>query len=353
MFRTELIEAVHGGRAGSFASGPPSDVAGDDPALRARIVTACSAIHTAVGVERERVLARLLAEGIEATSPAPTALPQRHTFRLDVADHETAERVAAALADDGYERWDAWTRGAARSFARHADHLTVARTADVTTVIRVAWQHRAPRSRLERILGPTEGDWQMVTLPGAAWWAYPLVRVVRLAAERLGLRRRHEATLGPFLATPVSLLQPLLDTVETTAADVVLDLGCGDGRLPVTAAQAGSRAIGVERSPELAARARDRAAAAGVGDRVEIIIGDARDTPLDRADVVFAFLPTDVFADLLPTLLGRMRPGARLLAHEQNRLPGTLRPSPDRSAVVAAADALTVAHVWSAGERRR
>jgi SAM-dependent methyltransferase len=265
---------------------------------------------------------------------------------MDVDGFATAERVATILQSDGFERWETWTGGAQRSFARHADHLTLARTDDETTVVRVSWKATGARTRRQRLIAPTPGDWQMVALPSWAWRAYPMVRIVRLVAERLRLRPRHEGTLGPFLATPSSLLSPLLHHAGTSPSDVVLDLGCGDGRLPVTAALGGSRSIGVERSPELADRARQRAVDAGVADLVTIVTGDAREAVLDDVDVVFAFLPTDVLADLLPSILHRLRPGGRLIAHEQNRLPAGLDPRPTNSSIVVSDDAITVAHRW-------
>ncbi len=189
----------------------------------------------------------------------------------------------------------------------------------------------------------------MVELPSWAGWGYPAVRAARLVMERTGLRRRHESTLGPFLSTPASLLEPLLEVADPGPDDVVVDLGCGDGRLVVAAASAfGCRSVGVESSETLARKAEASAAAAGLGSLVEIVHGDARDADLTTASVVFAFLPTDVLAELLPGLVANLPAGGRLVAHEQNRLLATTRPLPDHSEVVVSGDALTVAHRWDA-----
>ena len=100
----------------------------------------------------------------------------------------------------------------------------------------------------------------MVRLPRRTWPAYSLVRPVRLVLERVGLRRRHEDSLGPFLATPDSLIDPLLELAQVGPDDHVVDIGCGDGRLVVeAAARLGCRAVGIERSPELVDSARARA----------------------------------------------------------------------------------------------
>jgi hypothetical protein len=345
VIEASLIEAVHAGDVGAVAERALGSEGSTDE-LRRRIVDACRTIGVEIAATRDTILARLSEAGVEAAAPPLPTLPQRRELRLEVADFPTAEQAANALEADGFERWQTWTKGARRSFASHATDLTVARTDHAPAVVRISWKTQAARTRRQRIVTPTAGDWQMITLPTRAWRVYPMIRIVRLVAEALRLRRRHEGTLAPFLATPASLLAPLLHEAGTAPDDVVIDLGCGDGRLPVAAAIAGSHSIGIERSPELARRARQRADDAGVAGRVTIVIGDAREAALDRVDVVFAFLPTDALADLLPSILHRMRPGSRLIAHEQNRLPSDLRPRPTTSRIVVSDDAITVAHRW-------
>ncbi len=331
-----LIEQVY---AGDFAGDIDDDT---DPA----IASATRAIADRVDEARTVVVAELERAGIGG-QVAPTAPHlQRHTFDVRVADASAAYRVADTLEAIGFAPWSTWEAGAQRSFDQHATHLTLERTDEVTTVIRVSWADSRRLPRWRRVITPTEGDWAAVTLPAWAWRAYPAVRVVRLVAERLGLRRRHASSLGPFLATPASLLDPLLDVAGAEPGDRVVDLGCGDGRLLVAAARRGCDAIGIEHDPDLVERARARAADAGVADRVTVTRGDARTSALAEADVVFVFLPTDVVGSLLGSLLESMRPGARLLAHEQNRPPADLTPPPDHSEVVVSADALTVAHRW-------
>lgn len=342
-----LVEAVHHGDV--FAIATQRAEAGDGPdELPSRILACGARIAADLAAACDEIGATLDAAGVGYQAPTLPHRAQRHALTVRVGDVATAHRAAAALEAEGFERWDRWQAGAAVSFDRTADHLRLGRTRDQTLVVRVEWD--APRTRcgaIDRLLRPSHGDWAMVTLPRALWWAYPGVRVVRLAAERLGLRARHRESIGPFLATPDQLLEPLLDVAGATATDVVVDLGCGDGRLVVAAATRGGRSVGVELDPDLADRARSRASEAGLADRVTIVTGDARTIDLDDADIVFAFLPTDVLADLLPSVLAALRPGARVVAHEQNRLaPST--PRPTVSQVVVADAALTVAHRWDA-----
>ncbi|MEM7140313.1 MAG: class I SAM-dependent methyltransferase [Actinomycetota bacterium] len=342
----DLLEAVHRGDVVEVARRRLDD--GEDDDILVRIAACGDRIAATLAAEARKVAELLAAAGIEAEVRAPSRAPQRHALTVSVADATAAHRGADTLAAAGFERWDVWSGGAARSFDRNADHLTVGRTRGHTLTVRLSWRAVRDRRPLARAMRPTHGDWAMVSLPGWLWWAYPCVRVMRLAAERLGLRDRHAGSLGPFLATPDEMIEPLLDVAELGPDDHVVDLGCGDGRIPVAAALAGCRATGIELSSELAARARDRATDTGVADRVDIIHGDARDADLGAADVVIAFLPTDVLSVLLPEILASLPEGGRLVAHEQNRLPDTVAPRPDHSTIVVAEGAITVAQRWDA-----
>jgi hypothetical protein len=80
---------------------------------------------------------------------------------------------------------------------------------------------------------------------------------------------------------------------------------------------------------------------------VSIRHGDARDTDLSEVTVAFMFLPMGVVGEIAADTLDRLPNGARLIVHEQNPLPDSMTPEPDTSHAVIAADAVTVAHVWS------
>lgn len=348
-----LIEATYAQQLSSVAAAviddPAADAAERDLAVRA--LDACAAIEAALATSEREVLDR-------ARSLAPTARPvetaghrQRHAITLRVPDVDSAEAIAELLGADGFERWDRWTRGARRSFRRTARQLTVARTANETTVCRLEWGERRKSARwrrvVRRVTTPTAGDWAAVDLPEWAWWGYVVVRPIRQLAERTGVRRRHDASLGPFLATPDSLLPALFDLAELEPGDRFVDLGCGDGRIVVAAAhQRGCVALGVEHDAELVERARQRAAESGVAGSVEILRGDAREVDLAAATCVFVFLPADVTADLLPDVLAALSPGARVIAHEQSRPVPTAAPEPDRTELVVGPDAVTVARRW-------
>jgi hypothetical protein len=82
---------------------------------------------------------------------------------------------------------------------------------------------------------------------------------------------------------------------------------------------------------------------------VQIVEGDARSCDLGEATVVFMFLPIDVVAHLLADTLQRLRPGARLIVHEQMRLPDSIDPRPSDTTALIGDDGVTVAHRWIAG----
>jgi hypothetical protein len=345
-----LVEAIHGGRLHEAAATVRDDVSRDDRerSRAAQAVRVCEQIGQACASERERVVALLGAAGCDLDELEPIGPRQHHTVDVRVADLDAAQRAAVALAPHGFEPWQQWRRGAERSARRFADELVVGATADVTTVVRFSWGSGGRRSRLRRVFTPTAGDWSLVDLPGPLWPAYSLVRPVSLVSERVGALQRHDDSLGPFLSTPRSLIGPLLEFAGVTSDDRLLDVGSGDGRVVVTAAeQIGCRTVGVERSVDLVERARRRATDAGVADLVEIVHGDGRAADLAEATVVFMFLSMRVVADLVPATLRQLRPGARLVIHEQSRLPDSMAPKPDESAAVIGDGAVTVAHRWT------
>ena len=344
-----FIEAIQRGRLHEVAATLSIDPdRSEADRMRATLaVGVCEDIGRSCEAERQRIIDRLAQAGCDVVSSAPIGPRQNHTIEVIVADYEVARQAASVLEEDGFEPWQRWTRGAERSARRFADELVVGATADVTTVVRLRWGDDRRRSRARRVFTPTAGDWSLVDLPSSLWPAYSLVRPVRLLMERVGVVQRHDDSLGPFLSTPEALIRPLLDFAPTGPDDRLLDIGCGDGRVVVAAAEyTGCTALGVERSIGLVERARRRAADCGVAGRVEIVHGDGRATDLDDATVVFMFLSMRVVADLVPATLRQLRPGARLVIHEQSRLPISMTPAPDESSAVIVDGAITVAHRW-------
>jgi ribosomal protein L11 methylase PrmA len=100
------------------------------------------------------------------------------------------------------------------------------------------------------------------------------------------------------------------------SGDVVYDLGCGDGRIVITAVRiAGVRGVCVDIDPERIRESRHNAELAGVSDRVRFVQGDLFKTPIEDATVVMMYLLPDVNLRLRPRLLRELRPGTRIVSH--------------------------------------
>jgi len=345
----DVVAAIQRHRLADHAQAVADDPPTAHDAERARrALDTCGRIAADVA-EAQRAAVDALA-GIVATPRAVGDAAQRHEFTLDIAVAD-APAAAAALGGLGYRPEHELTAGAARSQLRHGHELAVRRTDRSTTVARLRWRTRPEPTLLRRLFVPTPADWAITTLPRWAWWGYSALRPGRLLVERARRRPDDHADLEPFLATPDSLIEPLLDAAGVTADDVLVDIGCGDGRIVVEAARRrGCRAVGAERSAHLAAEAERRAAEFGVSDRVEIICGDGLDLDLTDATVAVMFLPVGIARRVVPQVIGMMSAGSRVLIHEQGRLPADM-PAPDTSLPLIADDAVSVAHLWVAGPR--
>jgi hypothetical protein len=118
-----------------------------------------------------------------------------------------------------------------------------------------------------------------------------------------------------WLPSRDELVTQLLKVAGVTADDEVVDLGAGDGKIPIAAAtQFGARAWGIEYNKDLAALAQRNAQRAGVADRVRIVHGDIFQEDFSKATVVTMYLLEELNAQLRPTILA-MRPGTRVLSN--------------------------------------
>ncbi len=138
----------------------------------------------------------------------------------------------------------------------------------------------------------------------------------------------------PFVTSPDNVTLEMLNTAKVGAQDYVIDLGSGDGRIVVLAAQRfGARGLGVEIVPDLVQQSRDNARKAGVAERTEFRVEDIFKTDLSAASVVTMYLLPDVNLALRPRLL-QLRPGTRIVSHDWDM--GDWKP--DRTTVVPVPD---------------
>lgn len=118
-----------------------------------------------------------------------------------------------------------------------------------------------------------------------------------------------------WVPTPERMIRRLLQMADTTAADVVVDLGSGDGRIPIYAARHfGARGIGVELEENLVRLSVESAQAQGVADRVRFVRQDLFEFDLSEATVVALYISPRVMTRLKPRLLA-LRPGTRIVSH--------------------------------------
>lgn len=118
-----------------------------------------------------------------------------------------------------------------------------------------------------------------------------------------------------WLPTRDELVTQMLTAARVTPEDEVVDLGAGDGKIPIAAArQFGARAWGIEYNKDLAALAQRNAQRAGVADRVRIVHGDIFKEDFSKATVVTLYLLEELNAQLRPTIL-KMLPGTRVVSN--------------------------------------
>lgn len=122
--------------------------------------------------------------------------------------------------------------------------------------------------------------------------------------------------LAPFIVTPQDVVERMLSLAEVTRRDVVYDLGCGDGRIPIAAARTyGARGVGLDLDPGLIARARANAAAAGVDNLVDFRVENVLTADVSPATVVTLYLLSSSNERLRPMLTRQLKPGARIVSH--------------------------------------
>jgi SAM-dependent methyltransferase len=122
---------------------------------------------------------------------------------------------------------------------------------------------------------------------------------------------------APYVETPDEVVREMLRLARVTPADVVYDLGSGDGRIVIAAARGfGARGVGVDIDPGLIRASRRSAERAGVADRVRFLEQDLFATDLREATVVTLYLSPTLNARLVPRLLAETRPGARVVSHD-------------------------------------
>jgi cyclopropane fatty-acyl-phospholipid synthase-like methyltransferase len=149
----------------------------------------------------------------------------------------------------------------------------------------------------------------MLKLAGCVWVGalFALTRVPVASSTQ---------SLAPYIATPDDVVDRMLALAQVTREDVVYDLGCGDGRIPIAAAKKyGARGAGLDLDPKLIALAQANARAAGVEALVDFRVENVLTADVSAASVVTLYLLSSSNERLRPLLTRQLKPGARIVSH--------------------------------------
>jgi cyclopropane fatty-acyl-phospholipid synthase-like methyltransferase len=123
--------------------------------------------------------------------------------------------------------------------------------------------------------------------------------------------------LAPYVPSPQPVVERMLELADLKPYETVYDLGCGDGRILITAAREfHAKAVGVELSGKLVRQAQDQVNKMGLANRVTIVEGDLMKADLRPADVVTVYLLTSANDELKPAFEKSLRKGARVVSHD-------------------------------------
>jgi 16S rRNA G966 N2-methylase RsmD len=138
-----------------------------------------------------------------------------------------------------------------------------------------------------------------------------------VAGSSAGQITRLRAPDVRYVPTPQNVVEAMLEMAHVTSADVVYDLGSGDGRIPITAAtKYGARGVGIEIDAFHNRDAIDHLARAGVGDRVRFLNQDLFAVNISEATVVTLFLLPRLNLQLIPKFQRELRRGTRVVSHK-------------------------------------
>ena len=130
------------------------------------------------------------------------------------------------------------------------------------------------------------------------------------------LAAQDPSNLAPFVPTPQDVVDRMLELAEVSENDVVYDLGSGDGRIVITAAERyGARGVGIDIDPQRIAESRANAERAGISHLVEFIQQDALQVDVSDATVVTLYLLSSSNIKIRPILTSQLTPGARIVSH--------------------------------------
>jgi SAM-dependent methyltransferase len=162
-------------------------------------------------------------------------------------------------------------------------------------------------------MSPQEYNPPVNRCPAVIRAATAVLALATLAIQPLAAQTRN---LAPYVPTPADVVERMLTLAKVGPRDMVYDLGCGDGRIVIAAAQKfGARGVGVDIDANLINQAEANAKAAGVERRVKFVVQDAMTVDVSDATVVSLYLLSASNVKLRPILTRQLRRGARIVSH--------------------------------------
>jgi len=132
-----------------------------------------------------------------------------------------------------------------------------------------------------------------------------------------GQHFKNPDTLGPDVPTPPQVIDRMLTAAHLKAGETLYDLGCGEGRVVIMAAQKfGAHAVGIELSPDLSEKTSAHVKQLGLGNLITIVQGNALHYDLSAADVVTIYFLTSSNERLRPVFERTLKPGTRVVSHD-------------------------------------
>lgn len=127
----------------------------------------------------------------------------------------------------------------------------------------------------------------------------------------------HPNQLAPFVPSPHQIVERMLELAKIKPGEKLYDLGSGDGRVVIAAAQKyDAKAVGIELSSRLVRSSQEEIKRLGLSDKASVVHGDVFDADLSDADVVILYLMRDSNNTLKPKLEKALKPGARVISHD-------------------------------------
>ncbi|KAJ1460136.1 S-adenosyl-L-methionine-dependent methyltransferase [Pelagophyceae sp. CCMP2097] len=210
------------------------------------------------------------------------------------------------MADDGGASYDAWIEALCADGGPIPRYLTLEAAEKL-------WRSVCADGRVDAAMLAVVNDKVATDVHRAT----ALQALTRARADRRATpaQTKAENVLAPFNPTPAEAVQAAVDMLGVHSADVVFDLGCGDGSFIVAAARRGATCIGVELEARFAEKASDAVAAAGLSACATIVCGDAMEADVSSATKIFVYLVPAGLAKMAPKLDAALERGASIVAY--------------------------------------